>query len=119
MYDEADLLAQTYWHKAEVKRPQSVKQGAISRFEDTVIYTDLSCAVSFTQGSTQGLSDTTQPVRYIATLFARPDIVIVAGDVVTATFENGRACTFLAGEGVFYPSHIEIPLLREGDADGK
>lgn len=119
MHNEAEVLAQTYWHKADIKRPKKVKHGSLSSFEELDIYGSLPCAVSFKQGSTEGLGDTTQPIHYVALLFARPDVVILAGDTVEVTFENGRSQMFLAGETIYYPSHIEVPLIREGYADGR
>lgn len=109
--NEIDILAKTYYHTCKVIRPIAIKDDIFDDFKDEVIYEDIACAVSFNQGSTQGSTDTVQHIEYIATLFARPDIVIEPGDKIKAKV-FGRTYNFLAGEGAVYQSHIEVPLIR-------
>lgn len=109
--NEIEILAKTYYHTCKVIRPTESKGDIFDDFKDSVVYENLDCAISFTQGSTQGLSDTVQSIEYVATLFARPDIVIEPGDKIKAKV-FGKTYNFLAGEGAVYQSHIEIPLIR-------
>ncbi|MDO5096505.1 MAG: hypothetical protein Q4D65_08080 [Peptostreptococcaceae bacterium] len=113
--NEADILATTYNHTCTVIRPAPVANSHFDDFEMREIYQDVACAVSFTKGSFQGQSDTTQSIQYAAILFVRPEIQILAGDRITARTE-GIEIDFLAGEGMHYPSHNEIPLIRKDDA---
>lgn len=113
--EEADILALTYYHTATINRPKHIQDGYFDSYEDTVIYKDIPCAVSFTQGSKDQLTDTTQPIQYIAKLFARPEIDVKAGDIVLANV-LGHEYEFRAGEGYPYQSHIEVPLLRNEEA---
>lgn len=113
---EADILASTYYHKATIIRPvHAVDEYGFDDFVDEVIYKNILCAVSFTQGSTQDITDTTQPINYIAVLFTRPDVDIRPGDLIQADV-LGHRYDFKAGEGVVYQSHIEVPLIRSGEA---
>lgn len=114
--DEAEILASTYYHKAKVYRAVEAKDElGFDSFKDELVYDDLACAISFSSGSSENISDTTQPIQYIATLFARPDVEIKAGDWIVADV-LGHIYEFRAGEGVVYQSHIEVPLVRKDDA---
>ena len=112
---EADILAVTYLHRCCVFRPVLVQNGHLDEFQIEEVYLDVPCAVSFSRGSTQGTSDTTQRVEYTAVLFVRPEIDVKPGDQIHALVE-GKEMEFLAGEGAMYPSHNAIPLIRKGAA---
>lgn len=113
---EADIIAETYYHTAKVLRPTpSEDELGFDSFNNEVVYDDIPCAISFTSGSTENITDTTQPINYIATLFARPEIDIKAGDWIVSDV-LGHKREFRAGEGVVYQSHIEVPLIRKDDA---
>lgn len=113
---ESNILAETYYHTCTVKRPkQSIDELGFDSFDYEEVYKDIECAVSFSQGSTSDITDTTQPITYIATLFTRPEITIEAGDWIIADV-LGNPYEFRAGEGVVYQSHIEVPLIRKDDA---
>lgn len=113
---EADILAETYYHTCTVKRPKPSKDElGFDAFEFEEIYKDIECAVSFSQGSTSDIADTTQPIMYIATLFTRPEITIEPGDWIEADV-LGNSYEFRAGEGAIYQSHRETPLIRKDDA---
>ena len=109
--NEADILAATYYHRATVKRPIHSQKKYLDEFKYDEVYKDIACAISFTQGSKGDLSDTTQVIQYDATFFARPEIEILAGDIIYADV-LGHAYEFRAGEGYWYQSHIEVPLIR-------
>lgn len=108
---EADILAQTYYHTCTVKRPSHKRNKYLDDFVYNEIYKDIACAISFTQGSSEDLSTTTQDIQYMAKLFARPEIEILAGDIIEADV-LGHLYKFRAGEGYWYQSHIEVPLIR-------
>lgn len=113
---EADIIAETYYHTTKVFRAvPSEDELGFDSFKDELVHDDIPCAVSFTSGSTENITDTTQPINYIATLFARPEIDIKAGDWIVADV-LGHKREFRAGEGVVYQSHIEVPLIRKDDA---
>lgn len=108
---ESDILAETYYHTCNVKRPASKARKFLDGFDYEMVYENIACAISFTQGSTEDLSTTTQDIQYIAKLFARPEIEILAGDIIEADV-LGHPYKFRAGEGYWYQSHIEVPLIR-------
>lgn len=108
---ETDILAQTYYHTCTVKRPSHKRNKYLDDFVYDEVYKDIACAVSFTQGSSEDLSTTTQDIQYMAKLFARPEIEILAGDIIEADV-LGHPYKFRAGEGYWYQSHIEVPLIR-------
>lgn len=112
---EADILAQTYYHRATVKRPTHMRDGYFDDYTDEILYEDIPCAISFKGGSTTGESDTTQRIEYTSTFFGRPELRIEAGDIVIADI-FGVEYTYLCGEGTIYQSHIEIPLIRSDEA---
>ena len=112
---EADILAQTYYHTATIKRSVHSTRNFLDEYIEETVYEDIPCAISFTQGSTDDITDTTQPIRYIASLFARPEIEVKEGDIVLANV-LGHEYEFRAGEGYPYQSHIEVPLIRNEDA---
>lgn len=113
---EEEIIASTYYHTCKVLRPvREQDELGFDDFSTETVYEDLECAISFAGGSTQDISDTTQPIEYIATLFARPNIIIKAGDWIKADV-LGVPYEFRAGEGVIYQSHIEVPLIRKEDA---
>ena len=109
--NEAKILETTYYHTMTVKRPKDTTRKHLDEFKYEVVYEDVKCAVSFTQGSKGDLSDTVQVVQYDATLFARPGIRILAGDILICNI-LGEIYEFRAGEGYLYQSHIEVPLIR-------
>lgn len=114
--NEADILETTYYHKANVYRPNKTSSNSpFNTFKEETIYNNLKCAISFNGGSTEGETDTYQSISYTALLFARPEIRIKAGDKIKANV-FGIEYEFLAGEGVVYQSHIEIPLIRKDRA---
>lgn len=113
--DEASIIADTYYHTCTIKRPVHKRRGNFDDYVMDVVYENAPCSVSFTQGSKGDLSDTTQVIQYDATLFAGPEINVVAGDVVLADV-LGHEYEFRAGEGYPYQSHIEVPLIRNEDA---
>lgn len=113
---EANILAQTYYHTCTVKRPiPSKDELGFDSFEFEEIYRDIECAVSFSQGSTSDITDTTQPIMYIATLFTRPEITIEAGDWIESDVLD-NSYEYRASEGAIYQSHRETPLIRKDDA---
>ena len=113
---EADILATTYYHTADVYRPSKTSSNSVfNTFKQEQIYKSLRCAISFTGGSNTGETDTFQAINYNALLFARPEIRILAGDKITANV-LGVTYEFLAGEGVIYQSHIEVPMIRKDRA---
>ena len=112
---EADILAQTYYHTATIKRSIHSTRNFLDEYVEQTVYEDIPCAISFTQGSNDDITDTTQPIRYIAKLFARPEIEVKEGDIVLADV-LGHEYEFRAGEGYPYQSHIEVPLMRNEDA---
>lgn len=112
---EADILALTYTdfvHVWRAKKASTVAWDPEAPFvevEGDIVYENLPAAVSYREGSSGGPTETVQPVHYMAKLFVRPEVKIEAGDVIRV--EPGFRY-YTAGEGVGYPSHNEIPLIR-------
>lgn len=114
--NEADVLAILYEDTCTVVRSSnSTDNDGFDTFGDTIPYENIPCGVDFSRGSTTGLEDVAQPISYLAELYVRPEVDIRAGDKITATVQ-GRVYKFTAGEGVYYPSHGQIPLIREDKA---
>lgn len=113
--NEASILAQTYYHTATIYRNVPTVIHGFDDYELQAVYKDIKCAISFTQGSTQGLTNTTQPVEYLATLFTYPDVTTKTGDIVKADV-LGRKYEFLCGKAIVYQSHAEVPLIVKEDA---
>lgn len=109
--NEADILADTYYHTCTVKRPKKSARKYLDEFVYDEVYKDIPCAISFSQGSSDDLSNTTQEIQYMAKLFAGPEYNILAGDMIYADV-LGHPYEFRAGEGYPYQSHIEVPLIR-------
>lgn len=61
-------------------------------------------------------TDTKNEIHYINTLIISPNVLIEVGDEVTVTLPNGSIREFIAGEYGYYPSHLEVPLKRNGEA---
>lgn len=113
---EADILAATYYHTCTVKRPVPTKDElGFDAFDFEEVYKDIECAVSFSQGSISDITDTIQPIMYIATLFTRPEITIEPGDIIEADVLD-NSYEYRAGEGAIYQSHRATPLIRNDRA---
>lgn len=110
--NEADVLATTYWHKCTVKRAQKVTEDGWTREKLVDVYTDIPCAVSTGGGSSEGVNDEYVPVQYEDELFTRPEVQILAGDVIICDI-FGETFEFQAGEGRRYHSHRQTPLIRK------
>lgn len=106
MINEVKILERLYNDFCTVYRNVPTT-GVFDDFQEVVIYEDVKCGLSYTKGSTQNLEET-QSIIYVATLFVNPFYEIKAGDIVIHKDKK-----FRCGEGAFYPSHSEIPLLRE------
>lgn len=89
--------------------------GSFDQFESVMVASGVPCAVSFSGGSTQGESDTFQAIEYLAQLFVRPEVDVRAGDEISADV-HGEIYEFLAAEGVKYPSHRAVSLIRKDRA---
>lgn len=76
---------------------------------DETVYEDIPCRLSFSSTDAPADTDRLPDMRYTATLFYSDEIRLKQGDRVTVTKE-GRVYTGLAGIGMVYPSHIEMPL---------
>ncbi len=110
--NEIEILAKTYTDKCTVVRMVLTTTDTLDKFEPQTLYIDIPCALSMNQGSTSGATDTVQRIEYVSKLFARPDVDIIAGDEVTVD-RLGEVRTFIAGEKVIHPSHIDVPLIRK------
>ncbi|OHW62173.1 hypothetical protein EUAN_12420 [Andreesenia angusta] len=113
---EAEVLATLYTDICTISRSLSgADSDGFDSFSEAVVYDSIQCGVDFTRGSTEGIKDLTQPIAYLAELYVKPDISIKAGDKVVATVQD-RTYKFIAGEGIYFASHGQIPLIREGNA---
>lgn len=114
MIDEIEILAETYRDKVDISRYTTIKKpnGATSS-DFGVVYTDVPCAISKAQNGAVYEEATNNSTSYGMTLFAKPDVDIAIGDTLTVTRFNGKASEFIAGEPMYYESHIEVPIARK------
>lgn len=113
---EKRILERTYNHKMTVIRVGEYEDvDGITKFGESTVYSDVKCALSQTSkfNTTQGIKN---DIKYTSKVFASPEFQIYAGDKISIQFENGLKRTHKAGESFIYPSHQEIPLLREEEA---
>lgn len=115
--DEQAIIESTYWHKCDVFRDVEV-EGVSGRvaFEERPIYTNIPCALSQLNDSYNANQQIPNEIKYAVKLFISPIYAILTGDKVIVTFENGVKRTLKAGESFPYPTHHEIPMLREDEA---
>jgi len=114
MMDEIEILAETYHDKMDISRHTTIKKpnGATSS-KFGVVYADIPCAISRAQNGAIYEEATSNSTSYNMTLFARPDVDIVIGDTLTITRFNSKVSEFIAGEPMYYESHIEVPIARK------
>lgn len=114
---EQKILESTYFHTAKITGLKEViKEWGETVLEDGLIIDNVKCALSqdkrsFNTNTIQAQQETT--ISYSAKLFCNPNVSIRAGDKIEVTLENGVVRGFIAGEPFYYPSHQEIPLIRE------
>lgn len=104
--NEKEILKVLYTDKCTVYRNVENK-GIFDDFKEVILYQDIQCGLSFSKGSTEDLKDI-QTINYLATLFLDPIFILKAGDIVVC-----NDLKFRCGEGVYYSSHAEIPLIKE------
>lgn len=116
--DEQAIIESTYWHKCDVLRDAEIVDGfGRTVFEkDHPIYLNVPCALSQLKGSYNANQQIPNEIKYDAKLFISPEYAILTGDTVIVTFENGVKRDLRAGESFPYPTHQEIPMLREAEA---
>lgn len=112
MSTEADIMALTFFHTCTIERVVKYKDGGFTRERLEPIYTDIPCAVSYGAGSNQGTGEEYQPIDDSEVLYTRPDIIVKAGDAVTAKIYD-EIVKFEAGDGRVYPSHRQTQLRRK------
>ncbi|MCP1355085.1 hypothetical protein [Aneurinibacillus migulanus] len=115
---EADILAETYWHRMEIRGTMEVKKpwGETVIEDDVLKGMDIPCSFSVGIGRNTTQTEGPNDIAYDGKVFCRPDVSVVTGDSITVTLENGWIRKFVANEPMYYPSHIEIPVTREGAA---
>lgn len=115
---EQQILESTYKHKVTIIGHREIETDyGETKFQEIIVAENVKCGLS--QGSrnfntTQ--TDMQNDIKYVAKLFCSPDIDIKIGDKLSVTFSNGLIREYTAGEYLFYESHLEVPLLREGEA---
>lgn len=114
---EADILAMTYWDRADVYRPfkDRLKNGETvfkKKAEGQKIHGNIPCALStHTGGSlTRELPAGSTAVQYC--LFVRPEVEIEPNDYLEITC-RGRVTKAVAGIAERLSSHNKVPLVLE------
>lgn len=111
---EADILATTYDDTVTVYRPVRERKSTgetvfKSETEGKRVYESILCALSSKRGGKLMQSDSTASAEVEYTLFARPEADIRANDYLEIS-RLGQLYRMIAGEGMRYSSHSEIPL---------
>lgn len=111
---EADILAATYDDTVTVYRPVRERKSTgetvfKSGTEGERVYESIPCALSSKQGGKLMQSDSTASAEAEYKLFVRPEVDIRANDYLEIR-RMGKTFRMIAGEGMPYPSHNELPL---------
>lgn len=119
---ERAAIETMYEDIADISRakPQTDENG-ITKTVNTVIYSGISCALSYTGSDNSGQNAAQNEIEYDAVIYASPDLDVQAGDVVKLTRfgrdnpNSSRVLTFdVVGRPNVYATHQEIHV-REGD----
>lgn len=116
---EIAILSSTYWHLMTIEREEVIEEEwgeKTSTGEYIEISSNISCAFSSTTGRNTNQTSGSNDIQYDGIVFCDPDVDIQTGDRVVVTFENGLSRKYDAGEPQYYPSHWEIPVIREDKA---
>lgn len=115
--DEKEILESTYWDTCDVFRnTETETEDGETVFQEQQVHSGLPCALSKASNGYNANQDVPNEIKYASVLFLSPNYLILAGDKIIITQENGIQRTFKAGEAFVYSSHQEIPLLREDEA---
>lgn len=108
---EAEILALTYLDLATVKRlVKNVDEFGETKFNDCKVYENIPCALSFSSGGKLNQTKSVAEVTSEYNIFTRPEINIEPNDEVIVQTLQGVSIEFIAGMGVRYISHCNIPL---------
>lgn len=116
--NEQAIIESTYWHSCYVYRDIEVEDevGRTTFQKDATIYSNVPCALSKTSDTFNTVQQVPNEIKYTMKLFMSPAYQIHTGDKVKVLFENGVERILKAGESFLYPTHQEIPMLREDEA---
>lgn len=115
---ERDILESTYTDTCTIKRHMEVEtEWGETKLVETIVYENVKCAMSKKSISSNNTTQTVSSnnIQYVVMLFISPNIEVLAGDKVFVLHQN-KTYDFDAGEGFYYSSHAEIPLLKEDEA---
>ncbi len=112
---ERDILASTYFDRADVYRQSHQEDPDTAQMRPVVtqIAAGIRCALSQGKSGSHTVSDGAGATRSSYVLFCDPAADIAAGDRLEITTKTGRSYTLWAGQPFVYVSHAEIPLTGE------
>lgn len=119
---ERAAIEMTYEDTATVSRtaPQRGQTG-ISTPVPSVVYSSITCALSYSSSDSSGQTDAQNNVDYDAVIYSRPDLVVLPGDtIVVKRFGKDDPSsqidlTFeVIGRPSVYATHQEIQV-KDGD----
>ncbi len=114
---EKKAIESTYYHKATIQRHgEDEDEWGETKAGLRTVYENIDCAVSQNSGMNVTQTDPRNLIDYSTKLFCSPSYLIMPGDIVITTFENGLVREYKAGESIPYPYHQETPLIREDEA---
>lgn len=113
----ADILATRYTHSMDIWGwVEYEKPNGETVSEEGQKAVAVPCRLSVSTSRNTNQTEGTNDILYDSMIFCRPEVSVQAGDTLIVTLENGLQRKFTAGEPMYYPSHWEIPVTREGAA---
>lgn len=110
----ADILATQYTHSMDIRGwVEYEKPNGATDSDERQKATAVPCSLSVSTSRNTNQTDAQNDIVYDSMIFCRPEVDVQAGDTLTVTLENGVQRTFTAGEPMYYPSHLEVPVTRK------
>lgn len=108
------MIEMTYFDVCKVFRNQEVEDAnGISKFQQTLIYSDLSCALDKPNSKNPiDRTESTADITQYLILFISSQYEILPNDIIKIT-RYGKNYKLYAGDSFHYETHQEIPLSRK------
>ncbi|WP_129599520.1 hypothetical protein [Anaerophilus nitritogenes] len=114
--NEADILNSTYFDKMTVYRKETITVDYEDKDMNIEVYKDIPCSLDYSASNNTNQTETANIIKYNPIIFCSPDLEIKAGDTIIVIIENGQKRKLKTGEYIYYPSHLEIPCVRNDEA---
>ena len=114
---ERALLEQTYDGVMTVTGSQKQNvDGETIVTPDAILYDGQPCALSFSGTPDGAQGEDAGEIAYQGTIFCAPDLNIPAGCRITVTQYGATYALRYSGEGIVYPTHQQLSVIRKGRA---